>query len=332
MLRTLTAWLMTLGLLLSPLEANESLREWHGLQEPPPIASAARLFHLTAISTAQTLQKLRLELGKGFEVGATRRHFVVALPSGQKDQWTSRFEEIYDAFYLYFSVRGIKMRPPAEPLVVIVFPQREDFLRYAQQEGTSVGAGVLGYYSPRTNRVAMFDASKGQATDQNWTQNNDVLIHELAHQIAFNTGVHSRSGQTPRWVCEGLGTLFEAKGVWKSRSFSKLPDRYNRGRLENYRRFAAQEKGGLLSELVGSDRLFQTDPIKAYAYAWAWTFYLTETQPNRYSDYLQLTSTQAAQGGNTASDRMKDFLSVFGSRADVLEARFTRFMQALKDP
>src|SRR5436190_8860041 len=44
----------------------------------------------------------------------------------------------------------------------------------------------------------------------------DTMIHEATHQVAFNTGLHSRIGENPRWVVEGLATVFEAPGVRNS--------------------------------------------------------------------------------------------------------------------
>src|SRR5262245_20690259 len=32
----------------------------------------------------------------------------------------------------------------------------------------------------------------------------DTMIHEATHQVAFNTGLHSRLGCNPKWVVEGL--------------------------------------------------------------------------------------------------------------------------------
>ena len=295
----------------------------------PAAERPAPRFLLTATSAGQTREKLRVELGKGFELAATQRHFVVAYPSGQKDQWSSRFEEIYNSFYLYFSVRGMKMREPGESLIVIVFPNQRDFLRYAASDNGPVSNNVLGYYSPRTNRVAMFDSGNGVKSDDAWTQNSETLIHELAHQISFNTGIHSRTAGAPRWLAEGLGTLFEARGVWKSRSYSQQKDRINRGRFDDYRRFASAEADGTLSELIDSDRMFSTSPEKGYALSWALTFYLTETQPRKYSDYLQLTSARTS-ANYTKADRLADFNKLFGKDLKLIETRFIRYMKEVK--
>ena len=48
------------------------------------------------------------------------------------------------------------------------------------------------------------------------SENSATIIHEVTHQVAFNCGVHTRFNDVPRWVSEGLATMFEAKGVWNS--------------------------------------------------------------------------------------------------------------------
>lgn len=284
-----------------------------------------------ATATAgQTREQLRVELGKGFEFTATQKHFVVAFPTGQKDFWSPRFEEIYNAFYLYFNVRGIKLREPTEPLVVIVFPTQQAFGRYALADKVSGANNMLGYYSPRTNRVAMYDVGGGSKSDEAWAANSETLIHELAHQIAFNTGVHHRNVIAPRWLCEGLGTLFEARGVWKSRDYKSQKDRLNLGRLRDYHRFASKESEGVLTTLIESDKVFESNASLAYAYAWALTFWLTETQPRKYSDYLQLTSKRPAGVNYSKAERLRDFTGIFGADSKMFETRFTRYLKEVK--
>lgn len=283
-----------------------------------------------ATTAGQAKNQLQAELGKGFDLATTQRHFVVAMPAGQKDFWSPRFEEFYNSFALYFSVRGIKLREPGEPLVVIVFPSQREFARYAIAEQVPSVNGILGYYSPKTNRVAMYDVGAGSKSDEAWAMNAETLLHELAHQIAFNTGVHSRSGLTPRWLCEGLGTLFEAKGVWKSRSYPNKADRLNTARLRDYRQYAAKAKDSIVTQLIESDKWFEQDASLAYAYSWAITFYLTETQPRKYSDYLQLTAKRATSSGHSKAERLKDFTSVFGADLKLFEQWFSRHLKDVK--
>src|SRR5262249_5103447 len=109
---------------------------------------------------------LQQEFGPNFEVTGTG-HFLVVYPKGQQ-QWAERFEQMYRSCVMYFSVRGFKLHDPQFPLVAIVFPTQEDFRHYAAKDTVPAGAGLLGYYSPYTNRVALFDVGAGHTSNAGW--------------------------------------------------------------------------------------------------------------------------------------------------------------------
>ena len=282
-----------------------------------------------AWSQSDIRDQLRRELGRGFEVNGTA-HYVVAHPVGQRDLWNERFEELYRSFTHYFAVRGLRLREPEFPLVAIVFATQAEFLRYARGEGLAIGGNVLGYYSPRSNRISLFDIGAGQSTADQWQANADTIIHEAAHQTAYNTGVHRRFAATPRWVVEGLGTMFEAPGVWDSRAHTRLEDRINRGRLADFKAMAGNLPDGVMAAMVSSDRLFEVAPAEAYAEAWALSFFLVEKHHEKYCRYLELTAARPAFSQYGQAERLADFTKVFGSDLRLLEAHFTRFISELK--
>jgi hypothetical protein len=273
---------------------------------------------------------LEAELGRQVEVSATT-HYLVAHPVGQGEYWSERFEQMYREFVHYFGVRGIAMRQPETPLVAIVFARHEDFLLYARRDGFAASAAVLGYYSPRTNRVALYDFGGGHAGEADWRQNGATVVHEAAHQVAFNTGVHSRVSLPPRWLAEGMGTMFEARGVWNSHDYREQSDRINRGRLADFKQFAASDRNpGWLPSLVGSDRPFQQNVPLAYCKSWALTFYLVETQGAAYARYLAKTAARPALAPYTSTERLADFTAAFGSDWQMLDARLKRFIDELR--
>jgi hypothetical protein len=257
-------------------------------------------------------------------------HYLVVHPAGQRDQWAPRFEALYRSFVHYFAARGWQLAEPRFPLIAVVFPRQSDFQRQAAREGVPPASGLLGYYSPTTNRILVYDVTASRP-DLDWTVNAETIVHEAAHQSAFNTGVHSRYGVAPRWVVEGVGTMFEARGVWQSLTYPNRSDRVNRSLLSAWRQQAASGRPeGTIAELVSSDRMFQTNPRQAYPEAWALSFFLSESEPRKYFTYLAKTAATPAFSRQRSPERLRDFTDVFGSDLTMLDARMQRFLAELK--
>jgi hypothetical protein len=271
--------------------------------------------------------QLMAELGKGFEVTGTG-HYLVAHPVGE-NAWSQRFEELYRNFVLYFSVRGFQLEEPRFPMIAIVLKDHQDFVRYAAREGKQLPSGVIGYYSPTTNRVALFDQTGG-SRGGDWSQNADTIIHEATHQTAFNTGLHQRFAPQPRWVVEGLATMFEASGVWNSRAHTRSGDRINKGQLAQYRRFEKGRPAEALATMISSDRSFEANPLAAYSQGWALTYFLMEKEPRNYAKYLKRLMQIPEFTERSAGQRQEDFNAVFGTNLRMLESRFSRFMEELR--
>jgi hypothetical protein len=281
-------------------------------------------------SSREMQERLEAEFGRRMEVTSTG-HYLVVHPAGQSQVWADRFEQMYGEFVHNFGVCGISISQPELPLVAIVFTRRDDLTRYSLGEGFRLSAQALGYYSPKSNRVAMVDATDGQSTSPDWRQNAATVIHETAHQVAYNTGVHNRFAVTPRWLVEGLGTMFEARGVWDPQSYRDRRDRINRGQLVDFKGYAAaRHKPGTVQELIASDKAFERDVISAYAESWALTFYLAETQPREYSEYLRKTAARPDFTPYTGPQRIVDFTSIFGNDWQMLDARVARFIGELR--
>ena len=130
----------------------------------------------------------------------------------------------------------------------------------------------------------LFDVT-AKDSKADWSENAETIIHEATHQTAFNVGVHRRFAAAPRWLVEGLATMFEAPGVWNAQYDHTQADRVNRGRLAGFRDYVAKRRQpGSLATLLTTDDAFRSDPDGAYAEAWALSFYLCETQPRLYAE------------------------------------------------
>jgi hypothetical protein len=115
------------------------------------------------------------ELGRGYEIKTTR-HYVVAAARGRAQKYVELFEEIYRSFHMHFSVRGLAIDRPEFPMVAIVFPDHSAFAEYAKGDKVNARSGLMGYYMPSTNRVALFEGSSPSTRPQgNWREKTSPL-------------------------------------------------------------------------------------------------------------------------------------------------------------
>ncbi len=316
-------------------DANVLLLARNGflLEFAPQQAQDYRLIsnHFRPFSQSEMRGQLLREFGNRFDVAGTGNYLVVH-PAGDRDRWALRFEELFRSFVHYFSVRGMRPAVPEFPLVAIVFASQRDFVAYVQKtDGTVPPPGVVGFYSPQSNRVLLYDVTQGQVPDADWQRNATTIIHEATHQMAFNTQIHNRLAVPPRWVGEGLALLFEAPGVWNAHQHRLAKDRVNPARLSLFREYMNAERpaGSLPLFIQNSERVFAAAPGIAYPEAWALTFFLSETEPTKYLQYLARTAAREPLKKYTAPEQLKEFTDVFGTDLKMLEARYLRFIQQL---
>ncbi len=298
-------------------------------------------------SAAEMRSQLLHELGQDFEIVGTTHYLVCAAP-GHGKKYGQLFEQLYRETHVYFSTRGFQIEPLEFPLVAIVFPDHARFVKYANAEGISNTRGLAGYYQIKTNRIALFDpstSSKRAALESPNILNGshfakagassslqDTIIHEATHQVAFNLGLHSRIAETPRWIVEGLATVFEhpeSRSASKSRSAS---GRINRERYLWFGNYAKQRRHkNSLEKFIASERLFQTQILDAYSEAWALSFFLMETRSSEYAKYLKRIANRPALERYSSQDRLNDFHDCFGTRSKMkmFEAEYLRFIQRL---
>jgi hypothetical protein len=275
--------------------------------------------------------RLQKEFGRKYQVSVTRS-FVVVHPPGDYQVWAMPFEKLFARFDAYFSSRGFHVEEPEFPMVAVVLRTRREFDKFLRAYH-DYDRRILGYYSPKSNRIITYDQSNGNTTNQSWFFNADTIIHEATHQTAFNTGVHNRFGPVPRWVSEGLAMLFEAKGVNNSMYYTKQKDRINRERLIDLKHYIETGKSrGQLSRLITSDRLFRTDQNLAYALAWGMTFYLSEKMPSKYHRFLREDSQRTNFQSFSSRERAAAFSQIFGSDLESLESRMEHFIAGLDVP
>lgn len=309
-------------------------------------------------STNEMRTRLLAEFGKGYEVD-TRGSQVLVAPAGKAKACADIVETTSKSFASYFSRRNFKLDKFETPIVTIVFPSQQEFLEYCGQDMVKNTQGLRGYYSPTSNRVALYVEQPapvakscvgdfGQAAPagppspfsrlthygapQGTSNFKDTLTHETTHQMGFNSGLHSRLGDDPTWVIEGLAMLFEGDANRDdTRQQTTVTQRMNRERFMWFREYSQTRRHPKsLEEFVTTNALFSTNTLDAYSEAWALTFFLAETRSSHFSGYLKKLANRTELGEYTPMKRLNDFKASFGKDLSQLESQYLRFIQELE--
>ena len=299
-----------------------------------------------SLSTIELRNQLAREFGKDLEIGTTR-HYVVLAPSGRAADYAKVFEEHYSTLQRYFKLRDFTLTEPQFPMVAVVFPTQKQFIEYANRDGSKVMANMQGFYSPRTNRVALFEtAGKSVAVSEVErkeingnplfgainTDLKETMIHEATHQVAYNIGLHSRVGETPRWVVEGMATVFEPEAMRNSSAGSLPMKRMNWERYVVFQNFVQtnRRQPKSLRSFIESDDLYESAVLDFYAQSWALTFFLVETRPRNYSAYLKRIAARDPFAEYPAKERLADFKETIHTDIDWLDTQFVKYIDTVK--
>lgn len=277
----------------------------------------------TVVSSIELRGQLQAEFGDAYEVVPTE-HYLVVQPRGRGNQWPNGFERMYRQFVAYMERLGVWIRKGRFPLVAIVLPDEASMRTAFTKHHIDVGR-VAGVYDLSSNRVLLHDVGHAEGTAE-------TVRHEAAHQTAYNTGVHSRVSNTPRWIVEGIGSLFEP-AIMASARHGTRGDRVNRELLIRVRSQNATT-GSLardVQRLVAGDAMFQNQAEieRAYAVGWAMTFYLAERRPQQFTALLGHTNRLPPLETYGRTQRLQDFETIIDSDIQRFATRLERFLDGL---
>jgi hypothetical protein len=299
------------------------------------------------VSSIGLQQSLKKDLPAGYEIAASA-HYVVMGRKGKADDYAKLFEEVYRQVDTFFSVRGFDTHAPEMPMVALVFATQAEFKAYCESKDDRTMTKMRGYYSAKTNRVAMYEdpnqvikvtaadpenelltLSRNSVFASVTGQTADIIIHEGTHQVGFNVGIHSRLGTTPRWIVEGLATVLEPPGL-RSRGKSgkdKINDERLSWFLEDY---SQRRTPGDLAKMIASDDLFGSQSLDAYSLAWSLTYFLTENpaRAGKFAKYLKKVADRNPLHVYSAKERLNDFQDIFGDLSR-LEVDLLRSMERI---
>lgn len=272
-----------------------------------------------------------------FSTHATERFMVMYATS---DAWAAEvgtlLEQTHDQFYACLGGAGFDLMRPDGRLVCLWFASREAFDRYAWSVDRADMSWSDGYYSAKTNRVALFHQAAGgdyagdhadsklvsaahvapQRSDHEKNRRGrgrriDVAktTHEAAHQLAFNSGLQRRGVIYPLWASEGLATNFEADAAGR---MGPCAD----NTVRRHRLVTARERGKLLplEQLITLTDV-SIDPPRAprvlYAEAWGFFRFLFQERPESLAAYYEALA-KLNEGWRPAHVLRREFVEAFG--------------------
>jgi hypothetical protein len=263
-------------------------------------------------------------------------------------------ETMYSLFYDHFRQKGFTLFSPASKLQVSMFDSQAGFEAYM---GQKMPAEVTGLYQLRNNRFVMYDYGRNErfvsktqealrvgqkihlqmdrlryldtvqrkARDYRTDANIATIMHEVAHQLSFNSGMLNRHGDVPLWLAEGLACYCEATANGSWQGIGEINPQRVRSLAD-----AGRAKAPLhsLHDLIACDRWLRGSDSKSillgYAQSWALFRFLIERQPERLRAYCALIYPQ-----RISERRLADFQQAFGHDLAALENQYKAYVKDL---
>ena len=173
--------------------------------------------------------ELGAELGESCSV-CSSRHFLM-VHEGDHESATALvdlLEADQRRFFGLFSAAGFALQEIDHPLVWVLLNNRRELATLSRETEHRDLSWLDAYYSPRTNGVALLrsQAAPTRRALPEPAMSADATpvaclapaagvdavraVHELAHQLAFNSGLMRRGVTYPLWVAEGMADYFAA--------------------------------------------------------------------------------------------------------------------------
>lgn len=294
----------------------------------------------TPYSHKEMGEALRAELGESFEI-VTTKHYVLASEAGREyARWAGMlFERLMGAFETHWDRRPLDVHEPEFPLCAVILRDKQRYREFGLKDAGPEVLDALGYYSTMTNRMIMYDLTEGLsgARPRNVVELNrrlagqvsnvSTIVHEATHQIAFNSGLHTRLADNPFWLVEGMAMYFETPDL-KNAAGWRTVGQLNTMRMRNFRDYVkARRQSGSLRAMLSADEKFHSanTALDAYSEAWALSYYLIRTRRAQYVEYLAKIASKEALEKDESQERLDEFEAVFGP-IDEVEQDFLKWI------
>lgn len=283
-------------------------------------------------------------------------HFVFVYTSEPEParKLAARLESTYRWCVTYINQLNIHKRLPRAKLEIFYFGTFDEYAAYQTLNGFRT-AGALGFYMRTNNRSAFFEMTTWpvlaellkRASDPavpadernklrarsehyaNWW-NLKVVQHEAGHHMHFNMGIYPRFGDLPRWMTEGLATMFEVPPTEIGAGLGAT----NHDRLIEFRRFYGTDPDRVPWEFVREVIVGDYDPdgYQAYVMGWALNHYLWHEHREKYAEWLRLLGERENDFSIrlNRTEKQEQFEDIFGKVDEAWVREFVRFILSIE--
>jgi len=291
-------------------------------------------------------KRLQAEFPKEFRIVETKRYMIVSDTTIAYATWCGNLlEQLDTAFLEHWRAKGFELSEPEFPLVAVIFADYGNFVRCTQNEvGPSI-TQISAFYNQHSNRIVFYDltgqenyggirGSINQRIREIMSRSESAnavstFVHEATHQISFNCGMFQRNAACPRWVSEGIATLYETPDFNSVKAWSS-DIKVNRKRLDRfYLYFNERAPHEPMKKLVLSDEPFQFSngdtTLDSYATCWTMMHYFNANHGDKLVEYLKILSQKKPHVPYDEEARLREFESVFGDDWDRLHRAFYNY-------
>lgn len=188
-----------------------------------------------------------------------------------------------------------------------------------------------GHFDLDENWTVTFDhRGRTKSTKSVLERSNQVtLIHEVTHQISYNSGLLNINADVPMLVSEGLATLAEPSGRALTAGFGQV----NGPRVAVMSGIIKRNPKAFipLRDLISSDDAFfaEDDPTLQMAYGQAWLFWDTVMNTAEYSGKMPVY-LKRLEGRLKPDRRLDDFVASFGSTMKMESTMYDNLQESMQ--
>jgi len=347
-------------------ESAAMIRQSHALEpgHEPTSRLARTLDQLASPVDDPDVDPVLGALGVSFQtLSGPRVQLLHQLDRSEAETRLDLLERVVTAYYLLLAARGVDLPVPSRRLVSVLFHDQADYLTFLRSQHGGAFATTTGYYHPTYRVVVAHDlrtsgklkaeaAALGpfgwNSTDpgsdspdprrrdrarrrlllmMEWRAlDQGTAAHEMIHLLVAASGLSTRPGEFPLWLHEGLAAQFEVvrggrwAGVGRAHDL-RLPD------CQSATSFAG------LAGLVRDEGFGHGYRRDTYARSWSLVYFLRQTRPRQFADYLDALRRPPSDDDPRAPDRaLSTFTAAFGSDLPTLETSWRAFLAETQTP